>query len=456
MAKERKILLTIIFIALLLRSLVLIVAFRTPERSIGNDSPSYLHPAEILLSSGYYTFPDTLRTPIYPMFLALLFEIFGKSLFMVILVQIILSTFNVILTFFLAKQFLTSKLAFLGAFFLALSLESFTEQFFILTETLFTSLFLGSLLCLLRHWKTNRSTWLINSAILMALSILCRPIALYYPVFIIVVLIYFHWKDIRKVVFRSLIYSFIVAIILLPWYVRSNYLTGKPIISTITNYNLLFYNAASLDADLNGGTITQYQREYQQMVQNLLEQESIPATEANLDTIYFSLAREKILAYPFRYAIVHLKYDLRNFLPGMGGVLEILAPSGQGGREGMDLIKSRGLAGVIEEYFGGRIWILLILIPFICILGMIYIADLIGTISLVKNRSWFPLMILLLPISYFLILPGAPSNSRFRVPVMPYICILAGVGFQDVILFIKRNIKINNGRLEILLFRHAK
>ena len=437
MKTESRWIFLIMVLALLLRMSVLPIAYRYPDRIMSNDSPTYIDPARQLAAEGYYTYPSLLRTPLYPMFLALVLKVFGMPWANVIVIQILASTFNVFLTYCLARKLFSSSVAIAASLFLAVGLESIANQFFILTETLFTTLFLGSVYCFVEYKFTLRWTWLVSTAILMGLSILCRPIAIYFPVIILIFLSILHRTNVKELIVRGGIFLIIVIAAVAPWYFRSYVLTGKPILSTINNYNLLFYNAASLDAELTDKSLDEQQEIYQSQVEVLLNESKIQKTERALDDIYSDMAKKIILEHPIRYAFVHLKYDLRNLLPGMSAALEILAPLDNGSRDGAEILRKEGLSATLSTYFGED-WInLFILAPFIIILFIIYIAYFIGVIVLVKQRSWFALGVLLVPIAYYLLIPGAPSNSRFRVPVMPYMSILAGVGIVSSIFWVK-------------------
>lgn len=431
MTKPVNNLLVIFLVALILRSLVLIVAVKYPERTISNDTSSYIQPAESLLEDHGYTFPGAQRTPIYPMFLAFFFALFGENMVFIVFAQVIVSSLTVILTYQAGVLLLPKRVALIGAFLLALSLESIINPFFILSDTLFTFLFLGATYAFLRYQSIKRISWLISSAILMGLSILCRPIALYYPVVIVLLLAMVHWKQWINILTRSLAYLAVVFAILASWMLRNQVVDGAPILSTISNYNLLFYNAASLDASLHGVSADQYRFiNYPLLVQNELIEIGLPQTEANLDKVYKTLAMKIILANPVQYAIIHLKDDLQNLYPGWSTTLEILDPSEIGGIQGTEVIIQEGLSGAFHSYFGGRLWLVFLFFPFIILLVVVYLSDLVGTILLVRTKVWFTLAVLILPVAYLLLIPGAPSNSRFRLPAMPEICLIAGIGID--------------------------
>jgi 4-amino-4-deoxy-L-arabinose transferase-like glycosyltransferase len=338
---------------------------------------------------------------------------------------------------------LSRRVALIGAFLLALSLESIIGPFFILTDTLFTFLFLGATYAFLRYRSDKRISWLISSAILMGFSILCRPIAIYYPVVIIILLAMVHWKHWVALFTKSLVYLAVLFAVLAAWFLRSQVVDGAPILSTISNYNLLFYNVASLDTSLHGGNANHYRDSYSLLVQKALDEKGLPRTEANLDRVYKTLAMKKILAKPVQFAIVQVKDDLQNLLPGWANTLQILAPTGQVGIQGADVLRQAGLSGVFQTYFGGRLWLMFLVLPFIILLGTVYLSDLVGTIFLVRTKGWFILAALILPVAYLLLIPGAPSNSRFRIPAMSELCLLAGIGMDWIWGRLSRNRKSN-------------
>jgi 4-amino-4-deoxy-L-arabinose transferase-like glycosyltransferase len=441
MPKHLKSLWVIFLVALILRSLVLIVAVQYPQRTISNDTPTYIQPAESLLEGHGYTFPGVLRTPIYPMFLAFFFALFGENLVIIILAQVIVSALTVVLTYQAGILLLPRRAPLIGALLLALSLESIIDPFFILTDALFAFLFLGAAYAFLHYRSDNRILWLISSAMLMGLSILCRPIAIYYPVVVIFLLAMLHWKHWLALFAKSLVYLAVLFAVLAAWFLRSQVVDGAPILSTISNYNLLFYNVASLDASLHGGNANQYRDSYSLLVQKALDEKGLPRTQANLDKVYKTLAMQKILANPVQFAIVQMRDDLQNLLPRWANTLQILAPTGQVGIQGADVLRQSGLSGVFQTYFGGRLWLMFLVLPFIILLGVVYLSDIAGTIFLIGTKGWFTLAILILPAAYLMLIPGAPSNSRFRIPAMPELCLLAGMGMDWIWVRINRKRK---------------
>jgi hypothetical protein len=226
----------------------------------------------------------------------------------------------------------------------------------------------------------------------------------------------------------------------LPWIIRNGTVVGIPTVSTISQYNLLYYNAASLEAGRNDRLESDVRNELSDRVNQILADRGLPETEANLARAEGELAREIILADPVRYAWVHLKSDLNNFLPDTD-LLEIWGLT-MDQRGTLDVLKQQGLLAAVRHYFGGSPWMIGLLVPVIFILGLVYLGWAAGSIRVVLTRQVYPFLFLNLPIAYFMLLPGSPSNPRFRVPVMPYFCLMAAFG----LLFLWRQIKLKGKR----------
>jgi 4-amino-4-deoxy-L-arabinose transferase-like glycosyltransferase len=424
--KENRNLIIVILFAFVLRGLMLIVAIQHPERTFLPDTTSYIEAALKILNSG--TYPESAwRTPIYPFFIALIYGTAGQYPLAVVAGQVLISTASVALTFWLGVRLMPKQAALTGAFLMAISVESVTHAFFLLTETLFTFLLLASMLAFLKFWQEQGKGWLFFSAVLIALATLCRPIVLYFPLLIAAMILVGLRADWLRRICIALIYLLIFAVILSPWVIRNYFVIGLPTVSTISNYNLLVYNAASLEASLNGESEEEIRPQLKDRADKLLASYGWVDNEANRARVQSQLAGQIILAHPFRYLYVHLKSDLNNFLPDVTGLTEIFGLT-VGGKGTLSVLNQQGLAAAVGHYFDGNTWLLWLFFPLIALLGLTFLADVVGVLVLTRQREWFSLAVLLLPTIYLMLIPGAPSLPRFRVPVMPYLCLLAGLG----------------------------
>lgn len=202
---------------------------------------------------------------------------------------------------------------------------------------------------------------------------------------------------------------------------------GIPVISTISSYNLLFYNAVSLKADLEGVSQAHARSDLQTQVNAELAKRDGLENETIQTRLFDKWGWQIILAHPLRYAVIHLENDLNNFLPDVTDFFELMGVT-QGAKGTLSVLNQQGIVAAIGHYFEGRIWLIGLTLPWIVLLGVIYLAGIVGVLVLLRRKDWFGLSLLILPVLYYMLLPGAPSNPRFRVPVMPYLCLLGGIG----------------------------
>jgi 4-amino-4-deoxy-L-arabinose transferase-like glycosyltransferase len=438
MSSRLKQVLGIILIALLLRGVLFVVVSTHPERLYHRDTGSYVRPALNLLAGRGFSqqetppfAPDVRRTPVYPLFVALLYGVFGQHSLLVAGGQVLLSALTAGLAGLLGARLLPQQEAHLGGLLLALSLGAIVYSLYILTETLFTALLLGMSYALVAYREKRRKRWLIGAGLLAGMAMLCRPIALFWPLVAASLAGFVHrgcWREILQTV---LLFLGIAALVVAPWMLRNHRLTGSLTLSTISSHNLLRYNAATLEADLRGVGQAQVRAEMAEQLEQELARQGGAGDERLRVRLYKEWSRKIVMAHPWRYLCVHLRNDLNSLLPNVTEFLELLGVT-QGGKGTLSVLNQHGLWAAVRHYFGGQVWLLGLLLPLVGLLGLTYLGALVGLIVLVQRRAGFSLAVHLLPIAYFLLIPGAPSHPRFRVPVMPYVCLLAGTGLVAV------------------------
>ncbi len=193
-------------------------------------------------------FPDieTIRTPVYPVVLAITLYLFGNSFFyFVILLQILCVAATACIVYKIGTNILQSnKLGLLATGLYALLPTTIYYAFVGMTDTLFTLLFIASLYTVRGDTLSYKRS--LVGGMLVGLAILTRPIALVSPVAILlaIILVKFHHRiEFRNSIVTVLIFILGLSFILAPWIIR-NYRYGYGIsISTIGSYNLAYYNA---------------------------------------------------------------------------------------------------------------------------------------------------------------------------------------------------------------------
>jgi 4-amino-4-deoxy-L-arabinose transferase-like glycosyltransferase len=434
-------------LAVLLRVGLLVVVFVHPDRTIETDSGSYIQPAQMLIDTGYYSFPSGMRMPMYPAFIAVVHVLFGDNLLAVIVVQVLLGLATIYLTYRTGILLgLTQAASALGAVILSLSLESLISPYFVLSDTWFTFLLVAATYTLMRFIRTEKPVWLVSTSLLTGFVTLCRPIAMAFGLVSLVILLLFNKGAafLKRIGHAAIYIVLIVALFIAPWTYRNAQVVG---VKTITTESDLYWvwSAAMINADLRGISVDEAKVEMDATISQVLEERGLESTEANLYAVRNEVCKKIIFANLGRFLYLTVRYDLRSFLPGMGYAVKFLGLS-QGSTEGIKVLQSQGIIGVINNYFGGQALSSLIFVPFVILLVATYIGAITGVVDFFKKRDWLALAVLLLPAGYLLGITGYSANSRYRVPVMPFFALLAGAGLILFWNFLKPKLAKRSGR----------
>ncbi|MFN8453197.1 MAG: glycosyltransferase family 39 protein [Anaerolineae bacterium] len=385
--------------------------------------------------------PDIERTPIYPLFLATILVVFGNSFRAIILLQILIGSITALLTFYIAKKLGHSALAgLIAAWIVAADPVTILLNNRLLTETLFTfGLILGVLL-FIAYLHHNKLENLFLSAIVISLSALTRPIAQFLPIALFPLFIVAR-KD--KLLGRSMtngfIFIFICGVLISSWCYRNYQASNVFTLSIISDTNLFYYRARAVLAETEN--ITQ-----EEAIERLQREIEAAATQQNLSqseiiSLQRKLALQIFSQYPTQTVIMVAKGAGRLLVdPGFTIICTMLDTSSLNYDciPGKSSMLGSGLLNTAIQKFQEMTFIQqLTLLWGIIILGIIYFGLAGGVIHLVRERNWLNLFLLGIIILYFVVLSaGGETNYRFRAPILPFLAILAGVGYEAIYRYI--------------------
>ena len=416
------------------------------------DSAGYIGLAEQLVSVGRFETdgqPELYRMPGYPVLMMVAAAV-GRVEFVTVAAQIFLSCLTVYLVFriglLLTGDIKAGKAA---AFFYAIEPLSVLYCSRILSETLFTAILVASVFALLRYLhaakepnQTGRLKWLVASAILAAAAGYVRPIAYWLAPAVGGVLIVWALKHSHRNKFLWQAGLFIVVSwgAMGLWQLRNYVQADYAGFSAVHDEWLYFYQGAAMRARQEGVSYYEMQRRMgyrdEQTYLTLHPQQS----QWNRAQRYRFMRREgwRIVSRQVPDALaVYSKGVLRTmFDPGGIEYCRLLGlyPA-QGGLLGRAV--DGGILPALKEIMRERpnaFWVSLVL-------GLIlldYISF--SIIGLLSQRRNFDVMatILLVVVILLLLLSGGPqSEGRFRQPIMPILCVFAGIGWLKMISRIK-------------------
>jgi hypothetical protein len=228
-------------ILLVLLALALRVGFvcTLPNDLIWGDSQDYHQVAiNILAGHGPQLSDDSLafRPPGYPFFLAGIYWCFGyQNLLPVRLIQAVLSALVVWQVFSITSRLFNRPAGMLAA--LIPVLDPFEIYFcgMILNETLFISLLLAAMYSVLRMQENWR--WLMVAGVCLGLGSLAKPSLCYLPLFLIPFLA-FWWRNWLRAAWLTAAVCVVQLAVLSPWLIRNHQRLGVYTLSTMDGRSL--------------------------------------------------------------------------------------------------------------------------------------------------------------------------------------------------------------------------
>jgi len=211
------------------------------EANIFGDTQEYMNLAKNILA-GEGLQGSAHRPPVYPIFLASVYSLFGEGYWPLRIVQIFLSSFTCILIYFLGKSIFTRRVGIIAASIASIYPFSIFSTAFTLTETLFILLLVATIFSLSRSihptpqeatpmsiemkpWSGQKDN-LLAAGILLGLTILCRPASIFFLFFLFWGLILLPIWPKHKLKNIAIIFILVILTIA-PWSIRNYFCFHK-------------------------------------------------------------------------------------------------------------------------------------------------------------------------------------------------------------------------------------
>jgi 4-amino-4-deoxy-L-arabinose transferase-like glycosyltransferase len=376
-----------------------------------SDSSEYHRLALNLLQHGTFSQsprapyePEVLRTPAYPLILAGFYGIVGVQPVIIVFLQIALSAATIFIGFKIATVLLHEQAGLLAALLLATDPVSIYHTQVLLTETAFTtSVSLCLLLFLHALMDPSRWHWSAGASTCLALATYIRPTSYYFGfilplIFFIMTFPTIGWQRAAK---SALVFLSLYAVLTGGWQLHNYLQTGSIEFSQMKNRYLFVAKAAEI--------------------------------VAMRDDLSLEDAQQRLASEHFQYALALIAQHPALFLwATFKGVLaSLFGPSNLSHLFGLDSVELRQslLKGDFSK-FSYRHWTMAFS-SWIYGVGFLIILYL-GVLLLIVRRGFFSqgMALLLFTVLYVLVISSGPeAYSRFRLPVMPALCVMAAAGF---------------------------
>lgn len=348
--------------------------------------------------------PNIRRTPLYPYFVAIHYALFGIMPFLILLTQLIIGSITCVFTYQVGKLLFNENTALLASGLMAFHLPNVFYSNLLLTETLFTFLFILHSFSLIKFLKDGKLWTLVLSSIAIGLATLCRPISMFFPVISGILIVLFFYKNRRLIISYNMILGAIFILMLFPWLIRNHSITGQFIMTSHQQKALKWKFGANRKIELehnqnseNHPTIKLEQEEKRTPMHYVISNVSSPF-------LFFLVPHGN--EYLHFFGVPYYSWQRWDIMQRPVAVIK-------------SIINNIDMAQWVFISFG-LLWILIMNST------MVY-----GVIRLWKNRSHPLFWILIVIIFYFVLVTGTAFHARFRIPILPYILLLSSYGMIE-------------------------
>lgn len=431
-------------LALLLELTILILVARHANWSLdpyltGFDTVEYSTIAKNLVdyhafskSSIFPLIPNFFRSPGYPFWLAFIYVFFG-SLKPAIFLGMIIFSLSALLTYLIAREVFSEKLAFLAGLIFALEPRMAFSAPFLLSEQIFMPLFLLSVFFAIRFLSIfedsginnfNKKNYVYLSAVFLSLSALVRGISFYiWPIFLgfFLIRIYKNWpvKEILKTLGLS---TAIFILVFSPWLIRNKLTLGTWQSSSLFGVQLYWGHLETLERYLGVSQEISHQKNFDRAIKmagdNLETSQAVNIlTKAALSEI-----RQNWQAYVKVYILNIVFFLVTDGYKGIFSYIINLKPNYTNLNDFLIKLKFKEVMIKLKNFspfelfvpiLGRILWIVMTFFSFA------------GAILSLKNMpiNRLSLILFLVLILYFAMLTGPvfSPDPRFRMPVNAFL-----------------------------------
>ncbi len=385
--------------------------------------------------------PDALRTPLYPLLISLGYKIFGPAPWIIIVIQIILSTLSALILYSIIARSVGPQIAFSALLFFTFDpfLIIFTNT--CISETLFIFLLLLGVFFFCKiitsHQSEKNYLNLVLTAILFGLTALTRPISVYLPILVVIQLFMLKAQKIKMVLYQICIFTFFFLLTLSPWLIRNYFIFKSFRLSTSGSYNLLYLFVGEAEMERRKKSADSVNHQLTIEVESLITRDGrIPEKLNSFQKVKYwnRLAFHYLFNYPglnFKHYLLGIfRFFFSVETQYLADVLRL--PSGN---RRYNPKNYPGLFSMVSGWLHHKsLWQIIIGLGLELYLIFSYSLLLIGirNCSYYKNSLFFIFFASI--VIYFILLTGTAGDARLRLPAIPFYLPFVGIGFNRVVL----------------------
>ena len=439
----------------------------------GADAAQYYAPALSFIENGeFLSFdgkPLTFGPPLYSIFIAIPIFTFGidESAAAIVFMQCTLLYLTGFLSRYILLKF-TNRFGLLLHALVIFNPNSLITAHLVQSETLFTLLFVWSVVTAFKILTDFSIKNIILLGVLTGLAALTRPVALYllilWPLFILIALMIKSRLDINnqpvfyvnRVVVKLLSIIIIGGLVLSPWYIR-NYVKFDEVFFTSNAGAYLQAQYIQLKNKGSRLSVPNANKEHRDIFADYLDKDGKSnfcldnERHLSCNTVLIHASLGAIINEPL---VVHIKalIDSWGTLFLAGGASNVRNYLGFDGKSLIVNFQNNsfhGLESILKLVRDMDIFYLFIFIFTTAFSVIFRIVGIVGLFYLFKNREWRPYGFLLVEIiSIFVAAYLYLGQSRFRVPLEPLLMLFAVIGFLYIDKILKRRNRLKHDEIK--------
>lgn len=392
-----------------------------------DDAPGY-HNMAVHLAQGK-PFNKVYDRALYQYLIVALYSIFGYKPYIVIIFQLIMGALTCVFLYKIIQKIAPENFALFGGLFLAFEYSSILYTNHLLSETMFTFIFIISTSFLMKFLMDNDNKALIYSAIFLGLSTHIRSIGLYFLIFLIPVFLLYFRDNLKKGILLFSIFLLVFFIMIVPWMVRNYVVAGEFVLSPDQGRAKYWFFPNIMNIVMPPQKIRYFidkegKTHYIGYFDREIQPENIPKTKRYIRAFFADIRSNITGAYRFLFTV------------NSGGYPEILGYSVH------KLSEERWKDGLLKM----TRFVLTQKTPlelFFLFLGgttllFLYSMGLYGIYISIIEREIKKVILFITIILYFLMASSGPNateviNPRHKIPIIPYLIALSCYGLTKFI-----------------------
>jgi len=383
--------------------------------------------------------PNSIRTPLYPMFIAGVYTVFGYKPWIVLALQIVLDTLACLLLFLALFRLFDYRVALTASFFYAIDpLLIVYSSSTLLTDTSFLVLvviaFYWFSLAYGAESGRKRGLHYGLSGLFLGLATLCRPVSQFLPVVFVIFFFIYYRKRVKEAFRYSAVFVVVFALTLLPWLIRNNKTFGRFALSAASYQNMLVGYVAPMEmikrkksfVTVKAALIAEAE---EHMITDGREPDKMDDFERG--HYYRELAFRYIKSNPllfgktYAYGIFYLFANLNTKVISEKLEIPMHEANLKGTHNFIDLVKNylkkKGAAGLLMAA---------IIVPIFLIT---YLGAVWGFFVSWKKYDTYIIVLCVVIIGYFVGLTGVKGLARFKMPAIPFYLAFTGIGLTHLL-----------------------